>query len=1326
MATLALSAAGAAIGSAVLPGVGVLGATISGAAIGQAAGALAGSFIDQALFGASGQSRVVAGPRLSDLQLMTSSEGAAIPRVYGRVRLSGQVIWATRFEEEAVRIRESQASQSGGKGLGGATGSAATDGEITRIEYRYFANFAVGLCEGPVTRIGRVWADGKPINLARFTWRLHKGEDTQDPDSLIEAKLGAGLAPAYRGLAYVVFERMPLARFGNRLPQLSFEIFRAVDGFEKLIRSVTLIPGAGEFAYEPDEITRDVSPGVTAPENTHSFEGGSDWDAAIGDLEASLPNVERVSLIVSWFGTDLRAAHCDLRPCVESGDKVTVPDVWSVAGVSRAAARVVSTSEGRPAYGGTPSDSSVVAAIVDLKARGLAVTFTPFVLMDIPVGNALPDPYGGSAQGAHPWRGRVTVDPAPGRPGSPDKTAAAATQLAGLIGTAAVSNYAVTGGSVVYSGPAEWSYRRLVLHYAHLCVAAGGVDTFVIGSELRGLTTVRSGASTYPFVAALVQLAADVKAVLGAATKVTYAADWSEYFGHQPADGSGDVYFHLDPLWASSAIDAIGIDAYFPLADWRDGQSHLDRVAGIQSPHDLGYLQGRIFAGEGYDWYYASEADRASQIRAPITDGSGKPWVFRFKDFRSWWQNAHFNRPGGVESTVPTAWVPRSKPVWLTELGCPAVDKGANQPNVFVDAKSIESSLPHFSRGIRDDLMQRRYLEAVHRFFDPGDEDFEEAANPVSPLYGGRMVPPDRITVYTWDARPYPAFPLSSDVWADGVNWQRGHWLNGRLAGGALPAVVAAILDDHGFSRYSVAGLSGSLDGYVIDRVMSARAALQPLELAFFCDSHESGGSVAFSHRGRRGPVATLAADRLVETDPDEPLYRLTRGQESELPQSAKLTFIDGDQAYRQAAAEARRTSSGSQRVSIADLPMVMGGAQAAGIAEAMLQDAWAARTRASFALPPSLLALEPTDLISLELGGREAAFRVTALNRRELIEVEALSIEPDVFEPSPIQLKGSSVATPDIYGPALALFLDLPLLGSGDAGHVGHVAAYASPWPGAIAFHRSVESSGFALKALATTQATLGTTATSLSAGPTGRIDRANRPIVHLDNGALQSVSELQMLGGANLAAIENADGGWEIFQFRLATLVAPATYQLAELLRGQAGSEAEMRNSVAAGARVVVLDAALAPVVMDRDELGLAYSWAYGPALHAIGHRSYRSQVFAFRGAGLKPLSPAHIRGRRAASGDLSLSWVRRTRIGGDSWETVDVPLGEEAEAYEVDILAGVTVKRTLAAATASTVYSAALQVADFGSLQPSILVRVHQLSPVYGRGAARSATV
>src|SRR5690606_28283230 len=166
------------------------------------------------------------------------------------------------------------------------------------------------------------------------------------------------------------------------------------------------------------------------------------------------------------------------------------------------------------------------------------------------------------------------------------------------------------------------------------------------------------------------------------------------------------------------AIDAIGLDCYWPLADWRDGRSHADYLAGARSIYDLAYLRGNVAGGEGYDWYYASASDREQQLRSPITDGAGKPWVFRYKDIESWWLNPHYNRPGGIESAVPTAWVPQSKPFWFLEIGCPAVDKGANQPNVFVDPKSSESAVPYFSRGTRDDLMQRRYLRAFTEAFD--------------------------------------------------------------------------------------------------------------------------------------------------------------------------------------------------------------------------------------------------------------------------------------------------------------------------------------------------------------------------------------------------------------------------------------------------------------------------------------------------------------------------------------------------------------------------------------------------------------------------------
>ena len=137
----------------------------------------------------------------------------------------------------------------------------------------------------------------------------------------------------------------------------------------------------------------------------------------------------------------------------------------------------------------------------------------------------------------------------------------------------------------------------MVLHYAHLAVVAGGVDSFLIGSELRGITTLRDGAGAYPFVEQLVELASDVRGVLGPATKLTYAADWSEYFGHQPADGSGDVFFHLDPLWAHDAIDAVGIDNYMPLSDWRDGDYAGSNPDGFASPYDAAGLRQGIASG---------------------------------------------------------------------------------------------------------------------------------------------------------------------------------------------------------------------------------------------------------------------------------------------------------------------------------------------------------------------------------------------------------------------------------------------------------------------------------------------------------------------------------------------------------------------------------------------------------------------------------------------------------------------------------------------------------------------------------------------------------
>ena len=153
-----------------------------------------------------------------------------------------------------------------------------------------------------------------------------------------------------------------------------------------------------------------------------------------------------------------------------------------------------------------------------------------------------------------------------------------------------------------------------------------------------------------------------------------------------------------------------------PLADWRDGDLDGSNPDGFDGPYDFAGLTSQIEAGEGYDWYYGSDSNRTARRRTPITDGlAGKPWVYRYKDIRAWWSNPHFNRIDGVEAASPTGWVPQSKPIWFTALGCPAVDKRPNQSNFFPDPNSSENATPYFSNGSRSDAAMERFLRAHYQ-----------------------------------------------------------------------------------------------------------------------------------------------------------------------------------------------------------------------------------------------------------------------------------------------------------------------------------------------------------------------------------------------------------------------------------------------------------------------------------------------------------------------------------------------------------------------------------------------------------------------------------
>jgi hypothetical protein len=1228
------------------------------------------------------------------------------------MRIGGNIIWATDFREETKTT-----TQGGGKGGGG--------GKVKTTEYLYYASFAVALCEGPITGIGRVWADGKAMDMTGVTWRWYPGNEAQTADPFIAAKMGAANTPAYRGTAYVVFEDLALATFGNRLPQLSFEVFRPLadpDTAEGLVKAVTMIPASGEFTYATDAI-RKGSGGATVAENLNALPDQPDIVVALDRLQAMAPAVESVSLVVAWFGDDLRAGSCKVRPGVEVSAKSTTPASWLVNGVSRASAHLVSRdAEDRPVYGGTPADFAVVQAIQEMKARGLRVTFYPFILMDVPPGNTLPNPYSDNAaetgQPAFPWRGRITCSPAAGFAGTVDKTAAAAAQVASLFGSATPASFSISGQSVSWTDtPGDWGLRRIILHYAHLCAVAGGVDAFLIGTEMRGLTTIRSSASSYPAVQAYRDLLVDVRSILGAGTKIGYAADWSEYFGHQPSDGSGDMFFHLDPLWADPEIDFVGIDNYMPLSDWRDGFEHADAAEGWPAIYDRTYLQGNIAGGEGFDWFYASAADRTAQVRTPITDGAAsKPWVFRYKDLRAWWSNPHYDRPGGFENASPTAWTPQSKPIWFTELGCPAIDRGTNQPNVFFDPKSSESFTPHFSRGWRDDTIQRAYLAATYLWW--GDA----ANNPVSSVYGGRMVHVPECAAWTWDARPYPFFPELTGIWTDGPNWRLGHWLTGRLGAVSLAALVRHLCLRAGLDEalIEVSGLSGAVEGYVIGALESPRASISTLARHFGFDAVETEGVIRFVMRGRASSL-TLAVDDLASSREGDAL-ELTRGQETELPQALKWQVARADEDYDAALVEARRITVDTTRIASESFPMAIPPEEAERRCRRALMEAWIGRESAAFRLPPSRLALDPADVIRLAHDGREVEFRLVSVADAEARGIEAVRQDRAAYDLPPGDPRPASLASPVVFGTPVVVMLDLPQISEDQRAHLPLIAAHASPWPGEIAVFRSASTDGFNLLTTFGSRARIGTLAFDFFPGPTSRFDLGNQLVVDLLSGTLESVTDVALFGGANALAVETAAGVWEIVQAGQAELIAAGRYRLTRLLRGQRGTEHAMGNPTPAGARVVVLDTTLAPLPIAEADLGLPWNWRVGPAARAVSDASYAALGFTSAGRGLVPFAPVHVEQpwRSARSpGDLTIRWTRRSRA----------LLAEDLESYDVQILDGAVVKRTLASATTSVLYTAAQQTADWGApFGPgqSLAICIYQLSNRLGRGDPATVTL
>jgi len=680
--------------------------------------------------------------------------------------------------------------------------------------------------------------------------------------------------------------------------------------------------------------------------------------------------------------------------------------------------------------------------------------------------------------------------------------------------------------------------------------------------------------------------------------------------------------------------------------------------------------------------------------------------------------------PNGAVAQVFSAHEPESlrgpqfDAAWVDELGCAAIDKGTNQPNKFVDPKSSESALPKYSTGRRDDFMQMQYLRAMYEFWANPEN------NPTDVETDVQMIDMSRAHVWAWDARPYPFFPGNTDLWSDGENYARGHWLNGRSSSRSLGSVVGEICARSGVESIDVSKLYGLVRGYTVGDISGARAALQPLMLAYGIEAAESSGRVVFTSRDGQA-ARVLSPDQMVLTGDADGTFEKVRAPQAEIAGRLRLSFVEAESDYETRATEAIFPDEESRAVAQSEFPLVLTQGEGRAFVERWLAEARVARDQARFALPMSQLANMAGEVVEIESDEGPELYRLDRVEHAGHLGVEAVRVEPGLYQPSDA-VELTSRARPFVPAvPVYPVFMDLPLLTGEEVPHAPHLAVTGVPWPGSVAAYASASDEGYVLNTLLPARSVIGLTESPLFAARPALYDHGAALRVRLTAGDLSSVETLEMLNGANAAVIgDGSVDNWEVFQFAHATLIEPGVYDLSLRLRGQLGSDALMPAAWPIGSTCVLLDKSPRQIDLALSSRGLSRHYRIGPAQRPYDDRIYVHQEHAFNGIGLRPYAPVHLSAVRDGAGDLAINWTRRTRIDGDSWQSLEVPLGEDSESYLIRVLDGEVILREVTVNAPGWTYLASDELAD--GLSPPYNIDIAQNSASFGPGLFRRLAV
>lgn len=534
-----------------------------------------------------------------------------------------------------------------------------------------------------------------------------------------------------------------------------------------------------------------------------------------------------------------------------------------------------------------------------------------------------------------------------------------------------------------------------------------------------------------------------------------------------------------------------------------------------------------------------------------------------------------------------------------------------------------------------------------------------------------------------------------------------------------------------------VSALTDTVNGYRLAGVDAIRGSISPLQGAYLFDLIPSGYKIKAVKRGGAA-VKTISIDELnARPDGSAPGVALMRQREmdSQLPKKVVLRHLDSAREYdvnEQYSPE--RMSSDAVNIIEINLPLVLSPAEAAKTAEIFFNVPWQERHSVEFTLGPSHLNLEPGDSVTITTDTESITVRIESINYgiNGILECQGKVTAANIYTASASTVGGTGIVADDLVAYAGAsefIVADIPLMRDADdiPMILGSMSGAGSAWPGGV-IYRSNDSEATWTEAQAfSSPCTMGIVTETLTANSGFVIDYTSTITVSLDTGdmTLSSITEAQMNTGLNYYAW-GAAGRWEIGQFITATLVSAGIYTVSGLLRGKRGTEQYTGTHVSGDRFILLDDPDLAGIAMDISQLNVARHYRGVTSGQDID--DVTSQLFTYSGVNKKPFSAVNATGVRGSSPQhWTYSWVKRSRYETSWWTTgVARPLGESSESWEIDIMNGSTVVRTLTATSATVVYSEANQITDFGSAQASLTIRIYQMSSVVGRGYKLEATI